>query len=117
MDEPLPSASKKRLIRLSCSRQIRLFIHIKNAAQANLLTDTGGQFDAVYLDAFSPACNPECWTREFFVQLREVMTNNGVLSTYCAKGDVRRAMLAAGMKAKKIPGPAGKREMLIALSE
>ena len=36
----------------------------------------------------------------------------GLLTTYCAKGDVRRAMLAAGFRVEKVPGPPGKREML-----
>jgi len=72
------------------------------------------QFDAIYLDAFSPACNPECWSAEFFQQLKHVMSDTGCLSTYSAKGDVRRAMLAAGLRVRKAPGPPGKREMLIA---
>jgi len=38
----------------------------------------------------------------------------GVLVTYCSKGDVRRAMVAAGFTVKKLPGPKGKREMLAA---
>ena len=36
----------------------------------------------------------------------------GVLVTYCSKGDVRRAMQAAGFVVEKLPGPQGKREMI-----
>jgi tRNA U34 5-methylaminomethyl-2-thiouridine-forming methyltransferase MnmC len=45
-----------------------------------------------------------------FVALRV----GGKLVTYSAKGDVRRAMLAAGFDVKKVEGPPGKREMLVA---
>ena len=37
---------------------------------------------------------------------------NGVLTTYAAKGSVRRAMQAVGFKVERLPGPPGKREML-----
>jgi tRNA U34 5-methylaminomethyl-2-thiouridine-forming methyltransferase MnmC len=37
------------------------------------------------------------------------------LVTYCAKGDVRRAMQAVGFKVERLPGPPGKREMLRAI--
>ena len=34
------------------------------------------------------------------------------MTTYCAKGAVRRAMLAAGFTVERLPGPPGKREIL-----
>ena len=71
-------------------------------------------FHAIYLDAFSPDTNPECWSPVFFSQLANALTRGGCLSTYSAKGDVRRAMLAAGLQVRKQAGPPGKREMLIA---
>jgi len=71
-------------------------------------------FDAVYLDAFSPDNNPECWTSEFLSTIRGVMNTNARLSTYCAKGSVRRALLAADFSVTKMPGPPGKREMMVA---
>lgn len=40
------------------------------------------------------------------------MSDGGILVTYCSKGDVRRAMQAAGFSVEKIPGPEGKREMI-----
>ena len=39
----------------------------------------------------------------------------GILVTYCAKGEVRRNMEAAGFSVERIPGPPGKREMLRAV--
>jgi tRNA U34 5-methylaminomethyl-2-thiouridine-forming methyltransferase MnmC len=73
---------------------------------------TTERFHLVYYDAFAPGAQPKLWTREVFAQLHTIMEPGGVLVTYCSKGDVRRAMLAAGFSVEKIPGPPGKREML-----
>ncbi len=73
--------------------------------------ETQQKFDIVYYDAFAPSAQPELWTEEIFSKLHSMMNDGGVLVTYCVKGDVRRAMKAAGFAVEKIPGPAGKREM------
>ena len=70
------------------------------------------KFNLIYFDAFAPAAQPELWTTEIFRKLFELLQPGGVLVTYCAKGDVRRAMKEAGFTVKKLPGPPGKREML-----
>jgi tRNA U34 5-methylaminomethyl-2-thiouridine-forming methyltransferase MnmC len=72
-------------------------------------------FSLVYYDAFAPNAQPELWTREVFEKLFSMMLPKSVLVTYCSKGDVRRAMLAAGFIVEKLPGPPGKREMLRAV--
>ncbi len=69
-------------------------------------------FDLVYYDAFAPTAQPELWTVSIFKKLFDLLRNNGLLVTYCCKGDVRRAMQAAGFTVEKIPGPPGKREMV-----
>jgi tRNA U34 5-methylaminomethyl-2-thiouridine-forming methyltransferase MnmC len=69
-------------------------------------------FDVVFFDAFSPDAQPELWTEEVFRNVYALMKTGGVLMTYCAKGDVRRAMLAAGFKVEKLQGPPGKRHIL-----
>ena len=69
-------------------------------------------FDVVYFDAFSPDAQPELWTEEVFQNVYALMKEGGVLMTYCAKGDVRRAMLAAGFRVEKLQGPPGKRHIL-----
>jgi len=80
------------------------------ATLAGFTTDQS--FDLIYFDAFAPSAQPELWTREIFEKLFHQMALGGVLVTYCSKGDVRRAMIAAGFTVKKLPGPPGKREML-----
>lgn len=72
-------------------------------------------FDLVYFDAFSPAVQPELWTREVFDIAAKAMKPGAVLVTYCCKGEVKRQLRAAGFDVKKIPGPPGKREMIRAI--
>ncbi len=70
------------------------------------------KFDLIYYDAFAPSAQPELWTKEVFQKLYGMLNAGGLLVTYCSKGDVRRAMAAAGFAVKRLPGPPGKREML-----
>lgn len=66
----------------------------------------------IYYDAFAPGAQPELWTSDAFGLLFNMLLPGGILVTYCSKGDVRRAMQAAGFLVEKIPGPPGKREMV-----
>ena len=70
------------------------------------------KFDLIFFDAFSPTVQPELWTEEIFKKLFTSMKKNGILLTYCAKGQVRRNMIAAGFSVERLQGPPGKREML-----
>lgn len=71
--------------------------------------------DLVYFDAFAPDKQPEMWNREMFDRLYARMKPGGILTTYCAKGAVRRMMKETGYSVERIPGPPGKREMLRAI--
>lgn len=73
------------------------------------------QFDLVYYDAFEPETQPELWTQEVFEKLYTWMKEGAVLATYCCKGYVRRNMLGAGFEVEKLPGPPGKREIIVAI--
>jgi tRNA U34 5-methylaminomethyl-2-thiouridine-forming methyltransferase MnmC len=80
---------------------------------ANLLDfETPETFELIYFDAFAPNVQPELWTKEIFDKMFEMLEQGGILVTYCSKGDVRRAMQAAGFVIEKLPGPPGKREMI-----
>ncbi len=70
------------------------------------------RYDLVYFDAFAPEVQPELWTEDVFRKIYNSMIGGGILVTYCCKGDVKRAMKAAGFTIEKLPGPPGKREML-----
>ena len=69
-------------------------------------------FNLIYFDAFGPRTQPELWTLEIFEAAFQALSKNGVLVTYCAAGQVRRNLQAAGFEVERLPGPPGKREML-----
>ncbi|HBO07970.1 MULTISPECIES: tRNA (5-methylaminomethyl-2-thiouridine)(34)-methyltransferase MnmD [Bacteroides] len=70
-------------------------------------------FDLVYFDAFAPEKQPELWSEELFRNIYSCMNYNGILTTYCAKGVIRRLLQAVGFTVERLPGPpGGKREIL-----
>lgn len=73
-----------------------------------------GPFDLIFYDAFGPRVQPDLWTLSIFEKLFASLNMGGALFTYCAKGEVRRAMISAGFEVSRVPGPPGKREMLVA---
>lgn len=68
-------------------------------------------FDIIYFDAFSPESQPELWSASLFEKIYESMTDQAVLVTYCAKGEVKRILKKIGYAIESLPGPPGKREM------
>ncbi|WP_289055287.1 tRNA (5-methylaminomethyl-2-thiouridine)(34)-methyltransferase MnmD [Carboxylicivirga marina] len=75
------------------------------------------QYDVVYFDAFAPEVQPEMWSEAIFQKIYDAMNIDGILTTYCAKGIVRRTMQAVGFTVERLPGPKGKREMLRAIKK
>ncbi len=72
-------------------------------------------FDIVYYDAFAPDSQPELWTEGVFSRIHSSMAPEGILLTYSAKGDVKRALRAAGFEVRRLEGAPGKRHMLKAV--
>lgn len=75
----------------------------------------GTLFDLVYYDAFAPEKQPGIWTEEIFNRLYTLSNSGAILTTYCAKGAVRRMLQSAGYHVERLPGPPGKREILRAV--
>ena len=71
-------------------------------------------YDLIYFDAFNPKVAPDLWTLENFQKLYTWLNPSGILATYCAKGDVRRALTEAGFSVEKRQGPPGKTHITIA---
>jgi tRNA U34 5-methylaminomethyl-2-thiouridine-forming methyltransferase MnmC len=78
-------------------------------------TDLAPVFDLIYFDAFSPEIQPEMWSLDVFQKLHNSLKDGGCLVTYCAKGEVKRTMKAAGFKVESHDGPPGKREIVKAV--
>ena len=83
-------------------KQQRLFSEIQDISTYNV----------IFFDAFGPRVQPELWTEAIFKIMFAALKPRGVLVTYCAQGNARRAMISAGFKVEKIQGPPGKRHML-----
>lgn len=68
----------------------------------------------IYYDTFSPATQPGLWDTEIFRKFHEAVPEGSMLVTYCAKGTVKQNLRTAGFTVKRLPGPPGKRHMVIA---
>lgn len=77
--------------------------------------DYKNQFDIIYFDAFAPTSQPELWEIPLLTSMFEALKTNGILVTYCAKGQFKRDLKTVGFTVEAIPGPPGKREMTRAL--
>lgn len=69
------------------------------------------QFDLIYFDAFGPGAQPELWEESVLQKMYDALKMEGVLTTYCAKGSVKRSLKKVGFTIEALPGPPGKREM------
>lgn len=69
-------------------------------------------FNLIYFDAFGIRVQPELWTEEIFKKMYTALKPQGVLVTYAANGNARRAMQAVGFNVERLSGPPGKKEML-----
>lgn len=74
-------------------------------------------FNLIYFDAFGIRVQPDLWTESIFEKMYNALKPNGVLVTYAASGNARRAMQAVGFVVERLPGPPGKREMLRATKQ
>ena len=69
--------------------------------------------DIVYFDAFAPEKQPEMWSAPIFARLYQAMRPGAILTTYCAKGVIRRLLQSTGFTVERLAGPVGgKREIL-----
>lgn len=74
--------------------------------------DLQGMFDLIYFDAFAPGKQPQLWSPDIFKMLFSQLKKSGIITTYAAKGDIRRGWQSLGLNVEKLPGPPGKREFL-----
>lgn len=54
------------------------------------------KFDIVYQDAFSPSANPLLWTKEYFADIKNIIKEDAVLTTYSTAFAVRLALYENG---------------------
>jgi tRNA U34 5-methylaminomethyl-2-thiouridine-forming methyltransferase MnmC len=69
------------------------------------------RFDIIYFDAFAPESQPHLWEAGMMQKMYKALKINGILTTYCAKGAVKRTMKSLGFTVEELTGPPGKRQM------
>ncbi len=89
------------------------FVLEKRETDFTTCTFDGMAYDVIYFDAFAPEKQPEMWSETLMTRLYESLRPEGILTTYCAKGEIRRTLQRAGFTVERLPGPPnGKREIL-----
>lgn len=78
----------------------------------NALDAWDGRADAIFLDGFSPALNPDMWAEDVLRRVAGHAAPGARLATFTVSGFVRRGLQAAGFTVEKRPGHGRKRERL-----
>lgn len=79
-----------------------------------LLPQLVAHFDALYLDGFAPAKNPDMWSSALLSALTRRCHGGTTLATWSVAGDLRRTLEYLGWRLERRPGFGNKREMLTA---
>jgi tRNA 5-methylaminomethyl-2-thiouridine biosynthesis bifunctional protein len=79
------------------------------------LKDIRCQADAVYLDGFSPALNPQMWSAETLQLVAQHCRPGTTLATYTVARSVREYLRQLGFRVEKCPGLPPKRDRLQAV--
>jgi tRNA U34 5-methylaminomethyl-2-thiouridine-forming methyltransferase MnmC len=69
-------------------------------------------FDVIYFDAFAAVHQPEMWNLASLTLISKFLKPGGIFVTYAITGELKRTMKGLGFTIEKVPGAAGKREML-----
>ena len=79
---------------------------------AKMLASLVASADAIYLDGFAPARNPELWSPQLLRTLTRLAAPGATLATWSVASEPRQALAAAGWRLEKRPGFGAKRQML-----
>lgn len=70
------------------------------------------RYDALFLDGFSPAKNPQMWSEKLLRTLARYASEGATVSTWCTRGSVRDVLSSASFSIEKKKGFGQKRERL-----
>ncbi|MCP4988075.1 MAG: bifunctional tRNA (5-methylaminomethyl-2-thiouridine)(34)-methyltransferase MnmD/FAD-dependent 5-carboxymethylaminomethyl-2-thiouridine(34) oxidoreductase MnmC [Colwellia sp.] len=70
-----------------------------------------GLVDAWYLDGFSPAKNPDMWSKGLFTHIGRLSKEQATLTTFTVAGFVKRQLRNIGFRLEKQLAPGKKKEM------
>ncbi len=78
-----------------------------------IISGLKGTMDVIFFDAFAPSRQSEIWSLANLVKAFDLLKNIGFLTTYCASGQYKRNLKAAGFDVLKVKGYGKKREMFL----
>jgi len=79
---------------------------------ADMLKQCVARADAIFLDGFAPAKNPDMWSAPVFNALARMSDTETTLATWSVYAPVRQGLRDAGFMVEKVPGFKGKHWML-----
>ena len=83
----------KKLLETGSYRKENLYIELyKGDARVYIKQLKVNTFDIIYQDAFSPNKNPLLWTKEYFRDIKYLMNNNAIITTYSVSSNIRLSM-------------------------
>jgi len=85
---------------------------LKKIKQSLLEYQESPNFDVIFFDAFAPSKQPELWEKEVMEKMFKSLHKNGMFTTYCAKGQLKRDLKEVGLQVTTLPGAPGKKEMV-----
>jgi len=97
----------------SIYKKIKLKIMFGDARKS-IQTFSDIKFHAIFQDPFSPSKNPELWSKDYFLKLKNILSSTGIITTYSSADHVRRAMIEAGLNIGRGPSVGKKREGTLA---
>lgn len=91
--------------------RVRLLLAFGDAAA--MLAQLAVRADAIYLDGFSPARNPDMWSPHLLRHLPGLANEGCTVSTWSVAREMRDALASGGFEVRKAPGFAEKRHMTV----
>ncbi len=96
------------------NHKVTLKVIINDATEglSNINAKKNDLADAWYLDGFSPAKNPEMWSKALFEQIGRLSKPEASIATFTVAGFVKRQMQDVGFRTQKTACIGNKHEML-----
>ena len=69
-----------------------------------MLAELSGAHEAIYLDGFSPECNPEMWSAATLKAVARLARPGALAATWCTAPAVRERLAACGFEVQRVPG-------------
>ena len=82
---------------------VDICVHCVDARKMVMEIPENQEYDAVFLDPFSPAKSPELYSKEFLAKIAGLLKEDGVILTYTSAAPVRHALLDAGLEVGEGP--------------